>query len=62
MATKYKKYIKLLLFILSGCMLGYIYYKFIGCYNTWSITSSALRSTIYGGIIGGLLSGLFTKK
>ncbi len=29
-----KKFVKPLLFTLGGCLVGYIYYKFWGCYGT----------------------------
>jgi len=62
MTQKTKKFIKILLFILAGCTVGYIYYKFWGCNGTCAISSSPYRSTIYGGIIGGLLSFVFSKE
>ena len=60
MSAKAKKIIKPLLFTSIGCLAGYIYYKFWGCYGTWSISSNAVSSSIYGGIIGGLVSTLFS--
>ena len=62
MLSKSKKLIMPLLFTLVGGLVGYIYYKFWGCYGTWSISSNAVSSSIYGGIIGGLISVLFSKN
>jgi len=45
---------------LAGGILGFAYYKFIGCTNgTCPITSNPYISTLYGLFIGAMLSGLF---
>jgi len=47
---------------LSGAVVGYCYYKFIGCSTgTCPITSHPLNSTIYFALLGILFSGLFKK-
>lgn len=51
-----------IIFTLTGSVLGYLYYKFVGCRTgTCPMTSSAIGSTIYGALIGLLFSDLFTK-
>jgi len=45
-----------------GALLGFLYYRFVGCKSgTCPITSSPFGSTIYGVIFGLLFSNLFTK-
>jgi len=53
-----KSLLRPLLFTLGGVIVGYLYYKFIGC-NTGScvITSDPVNSMVYMGVIGLLLSG-----
>jgi hypothetical protein len=49
--------LKIILMTLSGAMLGFLYYKFIGCKTgACPISSNPLISTIYGAIIGLILS------
>lgn len=45
--------------ILLGAIAGYIYYHFWGCDGTCLITSSPVKSTIYGAVMGGLLNSMF---
>lgn len=46
-----------------GAMIGYFYWKFIGCNSgSCTITSSPINSTLYGAIMGGLLLSTFKKK
>lgn len=45
--------------ILLGAIAGYIYYYFWGCDGTCLITSSPVKSTIYGAIMGGLFNSMF---
>lgn len=45
--------------ILLGAIAGYIYYHFWGCNGTCLITSSPVKSTIYGAIMGGLFNSMF---
>lgn len=47
---------------LLGGLVGYLYYRFIGCYSgTCSITSNPLNSTVYFALMGGLVGVLFQK-
>ena len=49
--------------VLLGAILGFLYWKFVGCaFGTCAITSKPLSSTIYGAVMGGLLFSLFEKK
>lgn len=55
---KGRKMIHLALFVLGGGVLGYAYYRFIGCASgTCPITSNPYISTIYGAVMGYLISG-----
>lgn len=48
---------KLLLFVLGGAVVGYLYYRLVGCRTGGCpITSSPIISTIYGAMMGFLLS------
>jgi len=48
--------------VVLGGVLGYMYWKFIGCASgTCAITSKPLNSTLYGMLMGGLLFSSFTK-
>lgn len=55
-----KIFIRTLLGITAGGVLGFVYYYFIGCKNGCPIQSNPYASTIYGAIIGGLF--LFPGK
>lgn len=49
--------------MLSGALLGYIYWATIGCETgTCPITASPVRSSLYGAVLGGLIVNLFTNK
>jgi len=49
-------FIKKVLPVLGGAVLGYAYYYFIGCYSgTCPITSNPYISTFYGGLIALIL-------
>lgn len=49
--------------ILSGAVLGFLYYYYIGCANgTCAITSKPLNSSVYGAIMGGLFVNIFKKE
>jgi len=53
---------RVLLSTLAGALIGFLYYRFIGCYSgTCSITSDPFASTFYFAIIG-LLFGFIIKK
>ena len=56
-----KKYLRPLLFIIAGVLLGLGYYYLFGCSGNCSITASPWMTMAYMGIIGGLLS-VVTKK
>lgn len=55
-----KMIIRLIIGVVIGAVLGYGYYRFIGCSSgTCPITSNPFISTIYGAVMGVLLSGAF---
>ena len=50
--------VRLVLGIVIGAVLGYAYYRFIGCSSgACPITGNPVISTIYGALMGVLLSG-----
>ena len=50
---------RILISIIVGAILGFLYYKFIGCYSgTCAITSNPVISTIYGAILFSLVAEL----
>ena len=52
--------IKLIIGICVGGVLGFSYYKFVGCSTgTCPLTSNPYISTIYGAVLGGLLANMF---
>lgn len=52
--------LKLILGTIIGGILGFIYYKKVGCPSgTCPITSNRYSSTIYGALIGLMLSSSF---
>jgi hypothetical protein len=56
-------YIKWIIGISIGAILGFSYWYFIGCNsNTCTITSSPTNSTLYGALMGFLLMNTFTGK
>ena len=57
-----KKYLRPLLFILTGALLGLGYYYLFGCSGNCSVTSSPWVTMVYMGVIGGLLSGVIGKR
>jgi hypothetical protein len=58
-----KPIIRGILGILIGGILGFAYYKFIGCSSgTCPITSNPISSIIYGAVMGSLLSISKSKK
>jgi len=60
MKNKLKKWLRPLLFTLSGALAGYAYYYFIGCpTGSCAITSNPISSVLYMALIGWLISGLF---
>ena len=53
----------LIIGIVLGGIIGFMYWKFIGCYNgTCAITSKWPNSTAYGAIMGGLFLSIFKKQ
>lgn len=49
--------IRLLIGVAIGAVIGFIYYKLVGCpTGTCPITRNPYSSTIYGAIIGGLIA------
>ncbi|MEK6794565.1 MAG: DUF6132 family protein [Spirochaetota bacterium] len=51
--------IKTAAFIVIGGVLGFAYYKLVGCRTgTCPITSNPYISMIYGAVLGGLASGI----
>lgn len=47
---------RVLLGVLIGSVLGYLYYYFVGCYTgTCAIQSNPVTMTLYGAILGGLI-------
>lgn len=51
-----KIFIRTLLGIAAGGILGFAYYYYFGCRNGCPIQSNPYASTIYGAILGGLFS------
>jgi hypothetical protein len=45
-----------------GALAGYLYWKYWGCVNGCTITSSPRNSTLYFALIGALLFGTFKKQ
>lgn len=58
-----KKHILTIVGIIIGAIIGYFYWKFVGCNSgSCAITSKPLNSTLYGAVIGGLLLSTFKKE
>ncbi len=51
--------LKILIGIILGGTAGYLYYYFFGCDGTCAITSSPIRSILYGSVMGTLLGSAF---
>lgn len=50
--------LKLMLYIVGGGIIGYLYYRLIGCSTgACPITSRPIPSIIYGAVMGALLAG-----
>jgi hypothetical protein len=68
MKNKFTVITKVFLPILLGSLGGYLYYALIGCNGSCLITSSPVRSTLYGFFFGLILTdwktikSLFNKK
>ena len=62
MKEKLKKWMRPLLFTLGGVIVGFLYYRFVGCSTgSCAIASDPVNSMIYMGLMGWLLSGVFGK-
>lgn len=49
--------IRILVGVAAGAVLGFVYYKFVGCpTGTCPITRNPFSSTLYGAILGGLVA------
>ena len=44
-----------------GAIAGFMYWKYWGCVNGCTITSSPRNSTLYFALVGALLFGLFKR-
>jgi hypothetical protein len=57
------KYKRDLIGISLGAVVGFAYWKFIGCASgTCMITSKPLNSSLYGALMGFLVAGMFKKE
>jgi hypothetical protein len=57
------KYKRDLIGISLGSIVGFTYWKFIGCASgTCMITSKPLNSSLYGALMGYLIAGMFKKE
>ena len=45
-----------------GAVAGFLYWKYWGCVNGCTITSSSRNSTIYFALLGALVFGMFKKE
>ena len=49
--------LKILAGVVTGGLLGFLYYKFIGCSSgSCPITSNPMNSTLYGAVMGLLIT------
>ena len=53
-----KSWVKVLLFLLGGGILGGLYYRFFGCTGSCPITSNPYSTVAYFTLVAGLLSVL----
>ena len=62
MTDIFKKYRVPVAGMITGGILGYCYYYFIGCSTgTCAITSKPLNATLYGMVMGYLMFSVFQK-
>ena len=55
------RYLPLAALVQLGAVVGYLFYRFVGCASgTCAISSNPYISTIYGGVIGALLGSTIT--
>lgn len=60
---RFRIVLKSVLFTAAGALLGFLYYKEVGCVTgTCAITSDPLKSALYGAVLGFLVSNIFTIK
>jgi len=53
----------LIIGIVLGAVVGFMYWKLIGCSNgTCTITSKWYNSTVYGSVMGGLFLSIFKTQ
>jgi hypothetical protein len=63
MVSVINKYKLEIIGIIIGAMVGYMYWKFVGCASgTCMITSKPLNSSLYGALMGFLVFGMFKKE
>ncbi|MGI6510067.1 MAG: hypothetical protein ACOX1L_05790 [Erysipelotrichaceae bacterium] len=63
MKDKKKKWLRPLIFTVVGGVVGYVYYRLVGCPTGGCIiTSNPYISTAYMALLGFLLSGAFEKE
>jgi hypothetical protein len=56
---KRRKMIKIIVGVVIGAVLGFGYYKLVGCASgTCPITSNPWVSTLYGAVMGAVVAGL----
>jgi hypothetical protein len=49
--------------IVLGAVVGFMYWKLVGCFNgTCMITSKWYNSTVYGAVMGGLFLSIFKNS
>ncbi|WP_298653687.1 DUF6132 family protein [uncultured Proteiniphilum sp.] len=57
----FKKHWLRIMGVLTGILVGYLYYHYVGCVSgTCPITSNPYRMMIYGALVGYLLFDLFS--
>ena len=58
-----KKYVLTILGALVGMVIGYLYWKNVGCATgACPITASPINSTLWGGAMGALLLNMFEPQ
>lgn len=58
-----KNHFRKIIGVFSGCIVGFLYYYFVGCASgTCPISSNPYISVIYGGLMGYLFVDAFKKK
>jgi len=59
MKIKGKKMLKIIIGVVLGAVIGFLYYRFIGCRSgACMITSNPYISTIYWALLGGLIANI----